>query len=70
VGEKELISMPVPVEHHAERIRRNMALTMENMINTQKHIQKTPDQKLRAQLRTKNERRQHALDEMQKSIIG
>ena len=55
-------------EHQAERIRRNMALTMENIVHTNNCITLAEDKKLKARLTEKNDRRLAALEQMRKSL--
>lgn len=57
-----------PPEHHAERIRRNLDLTMANIVRTNEHLAAAADARLRFRLREKNERRLVAMETMQRSL--
>jgi hypothetical protein len=56
------------IEGNAGRVRRNMEQTMENIVKCQNCIAATDDNKLKARLRVKNERRLSALDKMSSQL--
>ena len=60
--------MSADVQHHAERIRRNMAQTMENIVHTNNCIIYAEDKKVKSRLKAKNEQRIAALEQMKQSL--
>jgi len=60
--------MLTPAEHHAARVKRNMQLTMENIVHTNACIAAEEDKKIKSRLKAKNERRQAALDQMRQNL--
>lgn len=53
---------------NAERIQRNIDMTIDNISRANDVIVDTPDQKLRQTLKEKNERREQALEGMRREI--
>ena len=62
--------MPTNAQHHAERVRRHMAQTMENIVHTNNCIVYAEDKKLKSRLKEKNEQRISALEQMERSLPG
>jgi len=60
--------MTTPAERQADRVRRNMALTMENIVRANNCIATAEDKKIKAILKTKNDRRLAALEQMRKLL--
>ncbi|MCL2857495.1 MAG: hypothetical protein FWE19_07265 [Oscillospiraceae bacterium] len=54
--------------HHAERIRRNMDQTMENIVHTNNCIVYAEDKKVKSRLKAKNDQRIAALERMKQSL--
>jgi len=60
--------MATPIERHADRVRRNMALIMENIVRANNCIAAEEDKKIKAILKAKNDRRLAALEQMRKLL--
>lgn len=61
--------MNTPAQHHTARIRRNMQLTMENMVRVNNRITEESDNKTKAKMQQNNDHRQKALDEMERKLL-
>ena len=60
--------MSADAQHHAERIQRSMAQTMENIVHTNNCIVYAEDKKVKSRLKAKNEQRLAALEQMKQSL--
>ena len=63
-----MMTLNTPEQHHAERIRRGMTQTMENIVHTNNCIVAEQDKRLKARLKAKNDSRLAALEQMKRSV--